>query len=364
MKSLKSAKCKLTVGLLCFSQSVMAFTPSIQSTLFNAALKDIGTIQQERLISYTQSLYKTLNAEESTALIGHQYLKISSYMFLAEFWQTYSLEKVLSERGVAIPEEDLNRLGIQTRTYRTPMNQAGPLNLAFNQVTTGQCTRSNNQPFAVNYQEVYNAILKIKNYLQSLDSPTIAAQSAMLYLKAYFYLRLHAPNSLYTYVNSDCISDVNGLLTCANDWVAFDKPSIQHIERVRGYMNYDLDNYNINESMKNELMNCTVTLWHYIQSGGITEPLTDGQIIAASEALFSDVDHSYKYAAQNTGFERLMVDARDIMNFIYFPKSYGIKEGTDPKSLVRSILLNQMKMASLRLSVLMNSDPLLKPKPQ
>lgn len=348
------------LAFLSVSGSVKAYTPNIQAALFNAALTETPIIQQQRLVRYTDLLYKTLNGQETIALVNHEYLKIASYMFLVEFWQTYSLDRVLRERGTVISDESLKQIGIQPVAFRTPMMNVGPLNLVFNtqQVGNPQCTQSNNQPFDVTYDTLYNMVVKLQNHLTSPDE--IAAQTALLYIKAYIYLRIHAPNSTYTYANNDCLSDVNGLLTCADDLIDHEAISKPHLDRIRQYMNVDLERLKFEYGTRDALAQCTLTKWHYIQSSGASEPLNDGAIIAASEALMADTSYSLKTKAQaNTGFGSILKDTKEIMLFIYYPELFPIKEGFKARDLVKPLLINQMKLASYRLSSVLKDEKLL-----
>lgn len=335
------------------STTCHAFTPNIQAALFNAALNHTSLIQQQRLIRYTDILYKSLNGNEVTSLLGHQQLKIASYMYLVEFWQSYSLEKVLYERGVNISNDTLTKLGIKPETFSVQLSNVGPLNIAFNANSKKQCIKSKNQPFNVTYIDTYNAIVRLQNYL--LDKPEPSAQAALFYLKSYYYLRLHSPNSTYSYVNDECISDVNGLLTCATSLASAIKPS--NLAVVRRYMDIDLKRFELDYAELESLADCNLTMWHYIQSAGGLEPVSDGATVAASQALISLSDKRLKKKAQkHSDFKSIMRDAKEIMDFLYFPQKYLTSSDDSVEELSQSLMLNQIKLASLRLQVLISNE--------
>lgn len=350
----------MLVVLVCHSFNVYAYTPNIQAALFNAALTETPIIQQQRLIQNTALLYKTLNAEETISLVSHEYLKAASYMFLVEFWQGYSLDRILRERGVALSNETLKELDISEQTFNVPLGKVGPLNLVFNtsELTNKQCTRSKNQPFLVSYDQLYNTIIKLQRYLSKQDE--VAASTAMLYIKAYFYLRFHSPNATYTYANNDCISDVNGLLTCADNLLNDEDTSSANLERVRRYMELDLNSLKLNKKTRERLEQCSLTVWHFLQSSAASEPLNDGAIIAASQALMSEASYNLKKRArESTSFKSILSDTREIMMFVYYPEKFPVKKGFDRKKLIKPLLINQMKLASLRLSAILESEEML-----
>ncbi len=361
-KGLVKLKCvALAIFVLSPLQYAQAYTPAIQAALFNAAVRDIDAVKQERLISYTRALFNTLNSRESTALVGHQQLRVSSYMYLIEHWQESSLEKILYERGLSLSLEALKTLSIEPSTFKMPLKYVGPLNRAVNEVQGGTCTVSVNKSFNKTYQDVYNAILKLQTHLQD-NTNEIPAQAALLYLKAYYFLKLHTPNSVFTYVNDQCISDVNGLMTCADEWVDAANPSPEQVERIRGYMAVDFDKFSLSKSQKAELMQCKVTLWHYVESGGMTEPLNDAQTIAASESIIKELDPAITQYARGSSLTNTFRDAQEIMHFLYFPQRHEQPKEGAPYYLGQTLLLNQMKVASIRLSELMKRDQYLAPK--
>ena len=348
----------LTVALAVpMANNAEAYTPAIQAALFNGAVRDLDVVEQERLITYTKSLYKTLDTKEATSLLGHQQLKISSYMYLVNYWLTKSISGVLYERGVTLNENDLDDLGIDVDAYKIPMNYIGPMNLSVNKATINGkvCTNSVNSTFKKNYLDIYNVLVKLMNNSNELKLG-MPSRAALIFLKAHFYLKIHTPNSTHTYVNNDCISDINGLMTCADDWVLNTDTTQEHIARVRQYMEYDLSRLNMPVAQRNELKRCNLTMYHYLQSGGVTEPLTDGQTIAASEAMFNDISEKLKSYAEATSWKAILGDNQEIMNFFYYPGNYKSSESFDQYTIGRFLLLNQMKASSVRLNRQLSND--------
>ncbi|MEZ8198340.1 hypothetical protein [Vibrio splendidus] len=335
----------------------MAYTPAIQAALFNGAVRDLDVVEQERLITYTKSLYKTLDTKEATSLLGHQQLKISSYMYLVNYWLTKSISGVLYERGITIDDQELEKLGIDLDAYKIPMNYIGSMNLSVNKASINGkvCTNSVNPTFKKTYLNVYNVLVKLMNNSNELDLG-MPSRAALIYLKAHFYLKLHTPNATHTYVNNDCISDINGLMTCADEWVVNTDTTQDHVNRVREYMDYDLNRFNMPVTERNQLKQCKLTMYHYLQSGGITEPLTDGQTIAASEAMFNDISVKLKTYAAGTTWKSILRDNQEIMNFFYYPGEYKSSESFDQHTIGRTLLLNQMKASSVRLHRQLRND--------
>ncbi|MEZ8240995.1 MULTISPECIES: hypothetical protein [Vibrio] len=357
LKVSKWALCSLATITVIFSNHCVAFTPAIQAALFNSSVRELNIIQQERLISYTESLYKTLNTKESTSLIGHQQLKVSSYMYLVNYWLSQSIEQILYERGEIISEDAIIAAGIDSDAYSIPLKYTGPLNLAFNKAKSGakECLTSINPTYKKNYQDIYNTIVAL---FDSADSLKIGmpARAALLYLKSHFYLKLHVPNSTFTYVNNKCVSDINGLLTCADKWVERINPSKQHLNLVRRYMEDDINAMKVDRLTRNRLLNCNLTMYHFIQSGAVTEPLNDGQTVAASESLFNDMSGKLKRYASSTTWDAVFKDNQSIMNYLYNPEEFKSDVTLEPQTIGRSLLLNQMKAAAIRLSIVLNKD--------
>lgn len=352
-KSFQVLSVVVSIGL---SAQSAAFTPNIQAALFNAAIYDTSIIKQQRLIRYTDILYRSLNGEETTSLLGHQQLKIASYMYLAEFWQNYSLAKILYERGVKIRDEDLEKLGVSPDTFKTKLSNVGPLNIAFN---NPQCRTSTNAPFKVTYDEVYNAIVRLQGFLMAKGEP--ASEAALFYLKSYYYLRLHSPNSTYTYVNNQCISDVNGLLSCADKLTTNVNPN--NLAVVKRYMAVDLKQMNLGKKEIEALAQCNLTMWHYIQSAGVLEPVNDGATVAASQALISQSSQSLKLkASSETDFKSILKDTKEIMSFLYYPDRY-LTENTSHSDLAQPLMLNQIKMAALRLRHVIDRESVMNAEP-
>lgn len=329
-----------------------AYTPALQAALFNASFKQLNLIAQNKLIGDTKSLYKTLNGEESASLIGHQYLKVASYMYLVEMWQSYSLQKVMEERGIRFSDEQVVAMGITLTTWKTPMNAVGPANYAVGLDRHSQCKTSQNQSFNTNYLTLIRAVNRLLIELKSVKHPQ-ASRAALIYIKAYLYLRIHAPNSLYTYVNGDCISDVNGLLTCADDWLEYKGVTEPYIARIQSYTEVDLANFTLSEDAERKIRSCKMTMWHYLISSGAIEPLSDSQAIAASEALFSKVNGKHIKMSKDLSIQAIARDSRDLMHFIYFNKQYMQDNPEKAKKTVQTLLLNQMKVAALRTAELL-----------
>ncbi|BCL74003.1 hypothetical protein VNTUMSATTG_59400 (plasmid) [Vibrio nigripulchritudo] len=334
----------------------MAFSPGNQASIFNASVKRLNPVQQERLVSLTRSLHDTLNAKESAALMGHKSLRIASYMFLVEFWQTYSLKKVLQERGITIDGGVISRAGLNLDLISTPLNLIGPLSIA---VSTSECSSVKKSTFKFNYVDVLNEINKLQRLLKEYEY-TSSAEASLVFLKAYFYQKLHSPNSTHTYANSKCISDINGLFTCADDLMKFGESHHQSESLARSYMLYDFKTFGLSEAKAEELERCRLTIWHYLSSAGAMEPSTDGGIIGASQVLTSNLSADILKAGEDTSFSEIAKGNQELIQVAYFPESIQLANGKDPRTMLKGMLIIQMQLAALRTAKLLSEDEALK----
>lgn len=349
----------ISIVLACFAclqaTVVSAYTPRLQVVLFNSAFEQLNFVQQQRFYSLTLSLYKTLNNEESFALLGHDKLRIASYMYLAEMWQSYSLEGVLAERGLTLEPIILQEIGVDEGLYRVPLHTIGPLNMAVSLSNIQrQCVRSTNNPYLFHYGDVLQNIDRLIEYLQK-RSDGQASVAAMLYLKAYFYQRLHSSTSTHTFVNSDCISDLNGLLTCADGIVSRLSIDDAYLANIRQYVEFDLNNLMFNDHTAKFFEGCRIPMWYFIQSAALQEPLNDDEIVSSSNALLSSINSDIASRALQLDINSIIEDNKPIIEYTY---KFRHSEDVNIRAL-RSAMLKQMRLGALRTGNLLNKEPVL-----
>jgi hypothetical protein len=331
-----------------------AYTPALQASIFNAAVQRIGFVKLEQLIDSTKVLYGTLNAKEQLSMYGHGSLKIASYMYLVDYWREYSMARVLSERGVRLSPDDLEKAGVSQDIYNLKLSLFGPENLGI----FDSCPTSTNKVFSYSYVDLLKSISRIQSIL-NLKSETQGAKAAMVYLKAYYYQRLHVPNSLYSYTNKDCQSDVNGLLTCVDRYIDLSDVNSDRMSKVKEYQMRELKELGVEDGQLAELQSCPLTIWHYMQSAGGVEPLNDGEVVAASESLLLEVRGETLHRSRKIDIQSIMVESKDVMKFMYMAKEIAPPANGTNTQLMRAVLLTQMQLAALRTATLLQAETML-----
>lgn len=314
-----------------------AYTPGIQASIFNASMKKVKFSKAELIINKTKSLYSSLNSEEQLSMYGHGSLKIASYMFLVDFWREYSLQRVMAERGFHFKEEELKSYGIDKEVYSTPMKLIGSLNYSIN----SNCQEATNKSFTYNYIDLLKNIQALQPLVSSKEYSD-GAQAALFFIKIYYYQRLHVANSTHTYTNNECLSDNNGLLTCASNLLDLSKEQQPRLELAKKYQIAEWNDFRISSSNQRRLQSCPITIWSYLQSGALAEPINDGEIVSASEAIIHKLDQKVLKKSESIDINSIMQDNADVMRFIYHDS------GEDKATVLKGVVLTQIQIATLR----------------
>lgn len=352
MKTLKHGARLLALMAVFVSNQALSYTPRLQVALFNASLVELNPRKQGLVVSYTSALYKTLNNLESVALMGHNSLRTSSYIFLAEFWQTYSLEKVILERGMRLTEEHYEELNLDVNLMRLPMQQVGPTKHAF----SNTCRVATNPSFIFTYPQLLQSIDTLMRYFLKREDGQ-ATMAALMYLKVYYYQRLHVPNSLGTYTNSGCVSDLNGLLTCADKMVNDFGTASEYVSTIASYRDYDLSVWPLDSRVKDTVARCDTPAWYFLMSAGMQEPLSDQQAITTSQTLLAAVSGITTERSKRLDINAIMEDNHAILETFYRYRTQPYSN--QHKTLLMASFRQHLALTVIRTTQLLDSEPML-----
>jgi len=329
----------------------MAYTPAIQATLFNAVMKQVPFTKSELLISKTKYLHQSLNSQEQMSMYGHGSLKVASYMYLVDFWREYSLAQVFNERGTSVSDEVLKKYNIDISLFKLPMKFFGPTNFS----VSDQCSVSANQAFTYSYLDLLKEITKLQPLVNAVKNND-SLQASMFYLKAYYYQRLQLANTTHTYTNDNCLSDINGLLTCATDYVDIKAFGDERLNRMKRYQELEWNNFELSRRNRERLSTCPLTVWSYFNSAGGLEPLSDGASVSASEALSFNVSGGVLTRAKDVSINAIMKENKDILAYFYKNEDEkGNPVDIEYKTKVLSaVVLTQMQTAVYRTTNYLN----------
>lgn len=362
----KSIPIYFLLFILFFSSSSHAFTPNVTAMAFNSAMRKLDLYQLRRLIVNSEFLLNTLNSEEKTVLVNTGKLKISSYIYLLQFWQKFSMEKILAFRGDLLSKNDIDRHEIDMKMFSTPL---GDFNSVENVISNNKdCKEPINKSGKYDLFDLYQLIEKLQKIIVKRKGSN-ASMAALVYIKSYYFLKFHVPVSTHTFVNNKCMSDLHGSLSCA-------APLIKHLYSndvrtglIEIYNDRELKAKSIKKASDNTENACPINISLFYKSAGLIEPVNQDQVIQASELLFLDVDSKAIHKSNKFTIGDIMHENEKLLRYLYLPATVfknakKIPTGSAYSLKLQDAMLYRAKIAGLRLVTMLEADSLLGGKPR
>lgn len=317
--------------LMINSSAVHALSTELQATVLNAAINGSPVIKVEALKAKMVYLYNTLDNAESLVLTQHPNLKISSYMYLMKLWEQKSLNDLLKMRGVDVRKLYLpiETAGFNPDLMDVPLYKFGSAAIPLEE----QCSSVSNPIAGQTIFQLWDVLGVVEQEIGNLNS--LAAEAMVFFIKISTLMRLHDPIMTHAKTTNKCVSDFEGMLTCADGF--FDMSDVN--EQVQSLRYSQVEDMALNDRLVNDNVNrkdlvswmgqCYVPMRYLTATAGMTNPLGDEQVISLSEIIYKNQQVRLHSSTPKFSLEqqiKLNFNALDVAyNFPRYVKENGLK---------------------------------------